>query len=338
MIPFKLRARLSVFFLATLAVIVFFGVACQPPQKPAGPPQTITIAYPKTMLSILPQIAFEKGYFAAGGLAVTPQLHEFGNPALQSVLEGKADLAVSADTPVMFAVVGGGKIHIVADIGKSRKAIAVVARKDKGISLPADLKGKRIGVAVGTTGDFYLDSFLLVRGIDRKDVKIIDMKPAEMPDALARGRVDAVSLWNPGLKQIEKALKDNGVSFYDEHLYSDTACLSAQQDFVRKHPEIIQKALKALVRAEAFVQQNPGESKRMIAEFTRMDKPAIEALWDLYRFRVALDQSLIVSLEDQTRWAIKNRLTQRKDMPNYLDFIYVDGLHAVSPESVRIIR
>ena len=222
MICFKMNSRFAALFFVALAIILFTAAGCrQQPQQPTGPPQAITIAYPKTLLAVLPHIAFEKGYFLAEGLAVTPQLHAFGKPALQSVLEGKADIAVSADTPVMFAVAGGRKIYIVAVATTSVKDLAIVARKDRGISLPADMKGKRIGVPLVTTGEFYLDSFLSIHGIERKSVKIIDMKPGEMPDALMKGSVDAVSIWDPNLKQIEQALKDNGVSFYNEHLYSN---------------------------------------------------------------------------------------------------------------------
>jgi hypothetical protein len=35
---------------------------------------------------------------------------------------------------------------------------------------------------------------------------------------------------------------------------------------------------------------------------------------------------------------LKKGLTACKDMPNYLDFIYVDGLLAVKPEAVSILR
>jgi sulfonate transport system substrate-binding protein len=339
MIRIKTGSRFAVCSLAALSIFLFSGTACQQqPPRQTGPPEKITIAYTATMLSVLTHIAFEKGYFLAEGLEVTPQLHAFGKQAIQSVLEEKADIAVSADTPVMFAVAGGGKIYIVAVAGTSSKSLAIVARKDRGIYVPADLKGKRIGVSLGTSGDFYLDSFLVIRGIYRKDIKIIDMKPQEMHDALVRGKVDAVSIWNPTLKQIEGALKDNGASFYDEHLYSDIVCMSARQDFVRKNPETIRKVLKALIRAETFVKVNPEESKRIVAEFNRMDNSFTQKVWNLYNLRLTIDQSLIVSLEDQTRWAMKNRLTTLKAMPNYLDFIYVDGLRAVKPEAVRIIR
>jgi len=53
---------------------------------------------------------------------------------------------------------------------------------------------------------------------------------------------------------------------------------------------------------------------------------------------VTLEQALIVDFEEQTRWVIKQQLTERREMPNYLDYIYVDGLLAVKPVAVRIIR
>ncbi len=42
-------------------------------------------------------------------------------------------------------------------------------------------------------------------------------------------------------------------------------------------------------------------------------------------------------MEDSARWAIKNKLTDAKKVPNYLDYIYTDALKAVMPEAVRIV-
>ena len=54
--------------------------------------------------------------------------------------------------------------------------------------------------------------------------------------------------------------------------------------------------------------------------------------------RVSLDQRLLVSLEDEARWAIKNKLTEATQAPNYLNFIYLDGLKVVRPEGVKVIH
>jgi NitT/TauT family transport system substrate-binding protein len=51
-----------------------------------------------------------------------------------------------------------------------------------------------------------------------------------------------------------------------------------------------------------------------------------------------LDQTILVSLEDEARWAMKERLTDKKEIPNYLDFIFMDALEQAKPEAVTIIR
>ncbi|NIT52457.1 MAG: hypothetical protein GWO41_06890 [candidate division Zixibacteria bacterium] len=64
----------------------------------------------------------------------------------------------------------------------------------------------------------------------------------------------------------------------------------------------------------------------------------MSAIWDDYVFEIFLDQSLLLSWEDIARWAIKNKFTDKTTVPNYLNFIYLDGLEAVKPEAITIIR
>ncbi|NVD75057.1 nitrate ABC transporter substrate-binding protein, partial [Duganella sp. BJB1802] len=61
------------------------------------------------------------------------------------------------------------------------------------------------------------------------------------------------------------------------------------------------------------------------------------AAWPAHHFGLELDQSLLLVLEDQSRWAIKAGLTGARAVPNFLDYIYLDGLKAVSPSEVTII-
>jgi NitT/TauT family transport system substrate-binding protein len=145
-----------------------------------------------------------------------------------------------------------------------------------------------------------------------------------------------IAAFGTGCQQREK--QADLQSFYSETFYTFALCVTALQDFVRQHPEALKKFLRALIRAEAFAKQYPKESQRLVAKFVKTDEAFPDEIWDVYNHRVTLDQALLVDLEDQTRWAIKNRLTVRRDMPNYLDFIDVDSLRAVKPEAVRIIR
>ncbi|MEE8433112.1 MAG: hypothetical protein V3S16_17830, partial [Candidatus Desulfatibia sp.] len=69
-----------------------------------------------------------------------------------------------------------------------------------------------------------------------------------------------------------------------------------------------------------------------------LDKEAVVRGWQEGEFALFLDQALIVGIEDQARWAIKNELTDATKAPNYLNYIYLDALEAVKPNSMTIIR
>jgi NitT/TauT family transport system substrate-binding protein len=47
---------------------------------------------------------------------------------------------------------------------------------------------------------------------------------------------------------------------------------------------------------------------------------------------------MLITFEDQARWRIKQGLTDATEVPNYLDYIYLDALEEVKPEAIGIIR
>lgn len=326
--------------LAVLALAINAGFyACNlTDQKPAVPPEKITIAYSATTESVLAEVAYVKGYFLQEGLKVTPRLHPYGKRALADLLAGNADFATVAETPVMFAIMKGQKISIIATIENSNMGNAIVARRDSGILTFGDLKGKRIAATLGTISEFFLDAILSVHTISRKDVKVVDMKAEEIPNALARGDIDAASTFNPYTATSKKKLGRRLISFQDENLYRWTFNVVAKQEFISKNSDKVRKMLRALVRAEEFVRKNPAEAQKIVADFSNIDIVIVRDIWTNTSFNLTLDQSLILSLEDESKWAIKNKLTRTKKVPNYLDFIYFDGLKTVKPEAVRILK
>jgi len=330
--------RASLCVLIAMGMIALALVGCKPQQRQSGQSEKITIAYTTLANSVLVHIAIAKGYFAEEGLDVNAQPHAFGKPALAAVLTGKADIATVADTPIVFAVMNGEKITTLAVIQTSNRNEAIVARRDRGITSPADLKGKKIGVPLGTTAHYFIDSILITNDIDGDQVTLIDMKPDEMSVALASGKVDAVSTFNPSLKQLEKSMGKSGVVFYAEALYTEIFCVAALQDFVKKNPEAIKKLLRALIKSERFVKEHTQEAQNIVADFIKTDRAILAETWDVMTFRVTLDQALLVGFEDQTRWILKNKLSKGTEMPNYLEQIYFDGLNAVKPDAVRIVR
>lgn len=324
---------------AVLAIIgVHFFIRDHASHTPVGLPEKVTIAYSATPDTALAQVAQAQGYYLQEGLDATPQKHPYGKVALDAMLEGKADFATVAETPFMFAVMQGRKISIIATIQTSIRNVAIIARKDKGILTPRDMKGRTLAVTSGTLLDFFMDAFLVAQGISRKDLTVVNMTPDEMAEAVERGDVDAIAAWSYVLIQAQKRLGNKGISFYDEDVYTQTFNIVTTQDYIRAHPENVKKVLRALVKAEKYVVQNPAEAQAIVADFCNIDKAVIGEMWAVENFSVTLDQSLLLALEDESQWAIKGGLTDKTNIPNYLTFIYADGLESVKPNAVRMLR
>lgn len=312
--------------------------ACTPSDRPrVGPPEKITFAYATAPLTALADIAFAKGYFRHEGLEVKPTFHLSGKDALKEVMEGRADFATVADIPVMFAIMQGQKISIIATIQISSNSITIIARKDRGILSQGDLKGKRIAAPMGTTAQFYLDTVLSARGISSGEVAVENMSPDKTADALAKGDISAASMWPPYLNEAQEKLGGGGITFHDEDLYLQYFNVVATKEYVRGHPLTIRKILSALIRAERFVARHPDETLQTISRFRKMDRVFLADMWTGSTYSVTLDQMLLVALEDESSWAIKGGLTDKTKVPDYLDYLYLDGLRSVNPKAVRVI-
>jgi len=132
---------------------------------------------------------------------------------------------------------------------------------------------------------------------------------------------------------VKKALILRSQGIYREDFY-----FVANKNLVKNSPETLKTFLKAIAKGQKFIRENEEESINLVSQRLKLDKEFTALIWGEFRFQLMLDQTILVSLEDEARWAMKERLTDKKEVPNYLDFIYVDALEQVKPETVTIIR
>jgi NitT/TauT family transport system substrate-binding protein len=332
-------ALIGALLMAALLTATYLWLPRTPAKQAATAPEPMTIAantrYAGTALVFIAQA---KGYFANAGLNVTLQPYTTGKAALEAALAGQADLATAADIPLMFAVTKGRPVSVVSTIFTVERDPGIIGRKDKGVVTLASLNGKRIGVTLGTSGHFVLDTLLIRQKLSIDDVTLHDLQPEELAKALMQGEIDAVATWEPYLGALRTQLGANGTVFYSEGIYELPFNIAGTRDYVISHPETIKKLLRALVRAEQFCKEEPDAARQIIAGAISVSLENLEELWTSFRFNVTLTQSLLLTLEDETRWAIKNQLTASPGIPNYLNSLYLDGLAGVKPEAVTVIH
>ena len=319
--------------LGTMLLLLIAGCVQKAPQ----PVEKIVLGTQTIAHNAPVWIAENKGYFQEEGLKVEIREFASGQVALQTMLNTKGiDLATAAQTPVIYNSFRRNDYAIICSMVCSDKDINILARQDKGIKAPENLKGKTIGITTGTSSHFFLGLFLTDHQMEMSDVKMVDMEPVRLSAALIQGKVDAIVTWEPYIYQARKILGDKALLFPNQGLYRLEVYFIARKDYLKDHSEALKRFLRAIEKGEAFILKNRNEAKEIISKRLKIDIEVVNATWDDLIFRLFLDQSILVSLEDQARWAIINRLTDVEKVPNYLDYIHTEALKAVKPEAVSI--
>lgn len=305
---------------------------------PKAAPVLITIACPRNISSSLVIIAHQKGLLARGGDRTTLLPFESGKAAMAHMLAGGADLALVAETPLAAALLTDAKLKILATIWQSSRDVAIVARRDRGIQTPADLRGKVIGYTKGTSGHFYLDTYCLANRIHLGGLRLVNLSPLELRSALLDGRVDAVSTWSPHVPFLTEALGPQAAVFQDEVIYTEMFCLVARPEFIRDHPGQVKALLEGLFLAKDFVAHSPDEAREQVAAYTQVPPALVTQSFSAHELGVRLDQALILSLENEARWFMDSGAVQRRELPDVLRYLHLPALLEVRPQAVQVIR
>ena len=330
-----LRNVLGIVLLSALLVL---SLSCKKPEKFSGPKEKVTIGVASLVLSAPIMVAQEKGFFSDEGLDVTYKSYPFGKKALEAVFAGEADIATVAETPVVFNSFVRDDFVVFALFVYSYNDSKAIGRKDRGVSKPEELKGKKIGITARTSSHFFAHIYLTEHGIEPSAVRMVDFSASDLPGALKDGKVDAIVTFEPYAYMAMKALPDKIVRLPQSDLFRETFTLAAMKNFANEHPESLKKVLKAVDRAIKFIKQNKHESIVIMTKSLRLDENLLASIWNDFVFELSLDHSLLTILEDEARWAIANKFTDKTKVPNYLGYFYLDAMKAVKPEAVSILK
>lgn len=326
------------FALLVLAALTIGGVALWVLRMPVSPVSPVTIAVPTQINSALAIVATSQGLFQKADVNVISKPFVLGKDALKSVIDGKADLAVVADTALMFSLHDGNKLDIVASISQGRRSLAIVTRNDRDIKTLKDLRGKSVGLSMGTNLTYFLDMVLQTRGVPSSEVNFVDLKTSDVIFAFKTGRVDAAVVFQPFLSKLETELGSRIKMFYGDDVYASRFLLVGKPLYIDRHPEEIKRVLRALIAAEQLIRDRPAEARKAVGNAVNIDDALMAKLFNTEDYALSLDQAMLLALDDQTRWAMRRGIIGPGPIPNYLENVKYQYLEAILPAAVKIIH
>lgn len=327
---------LKFFKLFLVAGLMLVIASCNKSEKNIGPLETIRIGAFKGEFAALVWLAESEGFFAKYGLSAKVTGYESGVAAVDGFMEGKEDIATAADSVFVrksLSLGSNDNLRILAVIAKA-ESIEILARTDRGISKPSDLKGKRIALTSKAPSDYFLDRFLLYNHIDPQAVTVVDLPPLKVNEAIAQGSVDAAITWEPYVWEIKQKLAGKALSWPAQSDQAFYFLLICNSDFAEKRPEAAKKLLQALNDAETLLRKDPARARQALTRRLVLDERYLAAVWLKNSIGLSLDQSLLVALEDHTRWAITKGFAPKGQQFNYLKNIFSKPLISVRPDAV----
>ncbi|OHV29675.1 aliphatic sulfonate ABC transporter substrate-binding protein [Parafrankia colletiae] len=110
---------------------------------------------------------------------------------LEAFRANAVDVGYVADTPPVIAAASGQDLAVIAAWHNPSGQLVLATRPGSTIRSVADLKGKKVAITTGTILQAYLLRSLESVDLQQKDVDVVSLAVTDIPNALARGDVDA---------------------------------------------------------------------------------------------------------------------------------------------------
>lgn len=205
-------------------------------------------------------VAKEKGLFAEKGLEleiITPAETADG---LKLAASGNVDIAVSYEPQTIIAAAAGVEVKVVGRL-VAHPLTTLLFLKDKGISSPKDLEGKKIGYTVPGLMDIMLKAFMSINGVENYEAVNVGFT---IVPALVSGSVDAVmgpfktyetvTMAHQNIEADYFELEKWGIPDYEELIF-----VTGEKTLHQKE-EAIKGFVQAVEAATTYMRQHPREA------------------------------------------------------------------------------
>ena len=249
----------------------------------------------------------EVDFFKQEGLTV--ELTRFNNfaPVLQAMTAGSV---VAGDMGVPASLIGltRGLLlmapFLVSFSTPSYPVERIMVMQDSPIKTLDDLKGKKLAfLGPGTVPDMFLAALPKRTKIRKEEIDLVPMPAPNMPDALAQGLVDAIFAIPPADTVAEQKYKARTVANATELVsYTGLGTFAVKREFAETHPEATKKLLRACIRFNRWIDDNPADARKVMAEnlglpqdlaretriplYSRNGLPVMPSVWHLYEMMV----------------------------------------------------
>jgi len=276
-------------------------------------------------------VAKEGGLFEKYGLDVTINTGPSGSAMVPFLVNNQVQAAYGSDLAGVINHQVDGNIVAVADGTYLANWESVVARNID--SLEA-LKGKKVGVAMGTGAEIFWRRLLAKRNLNPADYTMVNVEAPEMLAALERNDINAFAVWEPWPTRTLKAVSGAKVVATNANVYNNINFIYMNRGWIEQNKATAEKFIKALCEANDIIEKDRPAAAKMVAKFLKMPVELATELMPKLEFDMQWTPRSLEAIRDSAQL-----LSDQKKLKAPLDYnkyVYMDLLKAVRPQAVTI--
>jgi NitT/TauT family transport system substrate-binding protein len=266
-----------------IAVSLLAGLVGCAPQAAAPTPTAAPVTLKIVALPILDAlpifVAQQEGLFAKYNLNVEFIPAGSAPERDQLIASSQADGMINEVLSAMFFNKEAVRVQVVryARAASSGAALfTLLASKDSGMSAPADLKGKTIGISEGTIIAYVTERILAAEGVPPAEVKLVSVPKIDARLALLKsGELNAAVLPEPlaSVAALDGAKPILADTTHPEYSFST---LTFRKEVLDANPEAVRSFLKGIEDAVDLINADPGKWKQTLVDQKILPKPLVD--------------------------------------------------------------
>ena len=293
----------------------------------SGSTETLRIAAQPYPLYTPVYVAYNLGYLKEEldkiGVKFTWDEYQSGPLVNEAVAAGQEDMGFMADLPAIIAKSSGQDIEIVSNVAYGEKGLAVLVKKDSKIKSISELKGKKIGYAVGSYAQHLLALLLDKEGLTTDDVESVNLAAGDQSAALSNGEVDAIVIWE---QFISKLTSDNTARVLADGtgVKRGNMITYVVKDYADKNPKAVEAYIKALNRADDYIKENPEKTAETVAGNFGVDKELMLKILKNFTYQTELSKEDVDEITAVKDFSLKASIIQNDvDMSSFINDKYL---------------
>jgi sulfonate transport system substrate-binding protein len=271
------------------------------PSARAAQPKVIVLGYQKTGIPLLArQLGVYERRFKPLGIRVNWVEFGSGLLLLQAMDAAAVDFGNSGDVGALFLQAAGGAIVYTAAQPTGPHSEGILVRAETPIRRVADLKGKRVAFARGSSSHNVTVAALESAGLSIHDIDAVNLSAQDGAFAFAKGAVDAWTVWDPYFTLAQNQQATRVLAYTGDVLKNNAGFLLANKDFAARNPDLVAALVEGAEETGAWSTAHPKETTAALAAATGIDPKVMAQVVRNASFRVTPVTEAIIAGQQAT--------------------------------------